>query len=233
MNNPELIRKNIQTIQQQIEITLPDDRKASDIHLVAVTKTVTPDVMRTLFQNGIHDFGENRSNVLIEKQTALADLEDEVIWHFIGRLQSRQVKTIINQIDYLHSLDRLSLAKEIQKRAVAPVKCFIQVNISGEESKAGFSPDQLDDMIQALAQYNKIQIVGLMTMAPYDAPETELEQQFRTLKALQMDIMNQQHSHAPCTQVSMGMSRDFPIALQEGATFIRIGSAFFQGLELE
>lgn len=233
MNNSELIHQNSQTIQQQITNALPDGRSTSDIKLVAVTKTVSPNIMRLLYQNGIHHFGENRSNVLIEKQAALADINHELVWHFIGRLQSRQVKTVINQIDYLHSLDRLSLAKEIQKRAATTVKCFVQVNISGEESKAGFSPDELSEVIQALAQYDKIQIVGLMTMAPYDASEADLKQQFQTLKSLQLNIMNQQLPHAPCTENSMGMSRDFPIALQAGASFVRIGSAFFEGLGSE
>lgn len=233
MNNSELIHKNSEKIQQQIKNALPDNLSAADINLVAVTKTVTPDIMRTLFQNGVHHFGENRANVLVEKQVALADIDNELVWHFIGRLQSRQVKTIINQIDYLHSLDRLSLAKEVQKRAKSTVKCFVQVNISGEESKAGFSPDQLNEAIKALSQYDKVQVVGLMTMAPYDATEAELRQQFQTLKTLQLDIMNQQHPHALCTEVSMGMSRDFSIALQEGASFIRIGSAFFEGVTLE
>ena len=228
MSTKELLNKNFQAIQTQIqEATSSAERPADSVKLVAVTKTVPTDTMRDLFALGMKTFGENRTDVLVKKQAELADLTD-IEWHFIGNLQSRQVKSIINSIDYLHSLDRLSLAKEIQKRAEETVKCFVQVNVSGETSKSGFEPSELESTLEQLAAYDKIQVIGLMTMAPIDATEAELHQYFKQLKELQTSIAAQKLTHAPCTDVSMGMSQDYPIAIAEGATFIRVGSAFFQ-----
>ncbi len=122
------------------------------------------------------------------------------------------MKQIINQIDYLHSLDRESLAKEINKRAERPVACFVQVNVSGETSKSGVSPERLESFIDELAIYPNVLVVGLMTMAPIEANANELSVYFKRLKSLQEEIAAKKLSFAPCTQ---------------GASFVRIGSAFF------
>lgn len=199
------------------------------VTLVAVTKTVNAQVIEQLYENGIRHFGENRTNHLIEKQDQLRHLS-EAVWHFIGRLQTRQVKSIINRVDYIHSLDRIELAEEIEKRADRIVNCFIQVNVSGESSKAGFSPSQVYDLIESMSYYKKIRVVGLMTMAPFDAEEKELREYFSTLKELQEQIMEEEWVHAPCTELSMGMSGDYEIAVEEGATFVRVGTALFEGV---
>lgn len=231
MSTENTLHTNHAAIMEQIEAAAKAAKRSSEeIKVLAVTKTVSPDLMKQLLALGIHAFGENRSDVLLEKQAALSDLTEAIEWHFIGRLQSRQVKTIINQIDYLHSLDRLSLAKEIQKRAEDTVRCFVQVNVSGEESKAGFEPAKLKASLEALAAYDKIQVVGLMTMAPYDATEEDLHTYFSQLKGLQVEMAGLGLAHAPCQEVSMGMSQDFPIAIAEGSSLVRIGSAFFEGL---
>ncbi|MGX7108130.1 YggS family pyridoxal phosphate-dependent enzyme [Facklamia miroungae] len=195
--------------------------------LVAVTKFVDAKTTRELYDLGVRDMGENRSDKFLAKIEALNDIQSEITWHFIGHLQSRQVKLIINQVDYLHSLDRLSLAKEIQKRADQAVKCFLQVNVSGEETKGGFDPDRVMEAVEAIEVYDKVQIVGLMTMAPIDAGETELHHYFAELKEIQQLIVRKNYPWAPCTELSMGMSRDYQIALEEGATFIRVGSALY------
>lgn len=220
------LEKNIHSIQEKV--TKHEKEKAK---IVAVTKTVSTDVMKQMHQLGLNVFGENRANVLEEKLEVLQDIKDEIEWHFIGRLQTRPVRKIINQIDYLHSLDRLSLAKEIQKRAEHTIKCFVQVNVSGEESKTGLSPNELQSFITELAKFDKIEVVGLMTMAPIDATDEELHKQFSTLKQCQLQIEKLNLMHAPCHELSMGMSRDYLIALEEGATTIRIGTAFYQGIE--
>ncbi|MGX7107774.1 YggS family pyridoxal phosphate-dependent enzyme [Hutsoniella sourekii] len=225
------LTQNIQAINQSVQAAQEQANNQEAVKVVAVTKTVEAVTMRQLFDLGIHRFGENRDQVLLAKQEALADISDQIEWHFIGRLQSRKVKSIINQIDYLHSLDRLSLAKEIQKRADQPVKCFLQVNVSGEASKAGFAPEEVVSAIESLAPYDKVQIVGLMTMAPYEASERDLHRYFADLKQLQEKLAQLKLPYAPCQDLSMGMSRDYPIAIAEGATYVRIGTAFFQGLE--
>ena len=146
-------------------------------------------------------------------------------WHFIGNVQSRKVKDIINQIDYLHSVDRMSIAKEIQKRANQTIDCFVQVNVSGEEVKSGVTPEELEDFIEEVAAYDKIRVIGLMTMAPFTEDTDVIRSVFRTLRELRDDISAQNLPHAPCTQLSMGMSNDYIIAIEEGATHVRIGTA--------
>ena len=195
--------------------------------LVAVSKTVGADQIQALYDLGQRHFGENRYPTLLEKQATLAQTAPDIVWHFIGRVQTRQVKEFINQIDYLHALDRFDLAKEIQKRADHPIKCFLQVNVSGEESKTGYEPEQVFAAIEQLAPYDKIEIVGLMTMAPADALEGELHFFFKTLKHLQLLVQEAGYPHAPCTELSMGMSQDYTIATEEGASFLRVGSALF------
>lgn len=228
MNPSTQLSQNIDTIQS----TIVQHSEASQVvNLVAVTKTVSSDYIRQLHQLGLADFAENRPAVFLEKLAELSDIRAAIQWHFIGHLQSRQVKQIINEIDYLHSLDRMSLAKEIQKRADRPIRCFLQVNVSGEASKGGFRAEEVASVIDDLAQYDKIQIIGLMTMAPIDADDNELHDIFRQLKVLQQEIAARHLDHAPCTELSMGMSQDYPIAIEEGATYIRVGSALFAHIE--
>lgn len=225
MNREQLIQN-----QQIIEQVINSHKKMGQVtHLMAVTKTVGSDIIEALYQNGIRHFGENRPQALIEKIAELGHL-DKAIWHFIGNLQTRQVKDIINQIDYLHSLDRQSLAEEIQKRADSVVNCFVQVNVSGEKTKSGIQPEKVENWIANLADYSKIRVIGLMTMAPIDADEDELQDYFAKLKELQVKIEKNNWVHAPCTELSMGMSQDYEIAVSEGATFVRVGSALFEGV---
>ncbi|MFP3322173.1 YggS family pyridoxal phosphate-dependent enzyme [Planococcus sp. SIMBA_160] len=194
----------------------------SGIEIVAVTKQVGIERTQEAVDAGIRHLGENRPEGLKLKH---AEIRGEVVWHYIGTLQSRKVKEVVGMIDYLHSLDRMSLAKEIQKRADKPVKCFIQVNVSGEDSKSGFSPEEVPAFIESLEDFDKIQVVGLMTMAPNTQDEAQLRATFNGLKELQLQIAAEKWEHAPCTELSMGMSNDYLIAAEEGATFVRIGTA--------
>ncbi|OED32747.1 YggS family pyridoxal phosphate enzyme [Planococcus maritimus] len=194
----------------------------SGIEIVAVTKQVGIERTQEAVDAGIRHLGENRPEGLKLKH---AEIRGEVVWHYIGTLQSRKVKEVVGMIDYLHSLDRMSLAKEIQKRADKPVKCFVQVNVSGEDSKSGFSPEQVPAFIEALKEFDKVQVVGLMTMAPNTQDEAQLRTTFKGLKELQQQIAAEKWEHAHCTELSMGMSNDYLIAAEEGATFVRIGTA--------
>lgn len=217
------IEQNVHNIEDQLKKSLGD---RVDLRVVVVTKYVSIEEAEKVVSLGYTHLGENRPEGLIQKQEALQN--KSLVWHYIGSLQTRKVKQIINRIDYLHSLDRMSLAEEIEKRAENPVACFLQVNISEEESKSGFSPNEVMDVVQAMAQFKKIRIVGLMTMAPKDAEEQAIRKTFSDLKKLQEKIALLELDYAPCKEVSMGMSQDYPIAIEEGATFVRIGSAFFK-----
>ena len=218
----EILKCNIEQVESKLPANYPTPK------IVAVTKFTDIDTMRELYQLGYHHFAENRPQVFLEKYNALEDIKENIHWHFVGNLQTRQVRDIINLLDYVHSLDRPSLAKEINKRANQPIKCFVQVNVSGEDSKSGLSPDELEEFIISLAQYPKVHVIGLMTMAPYEATEEALHRYFAHLRKLRDQVAAMDLSYAPCQHLSMGMSRDYPIAVEEGADFIRIGSALFK-----
>jgi PLP dependent protein len=217
------VEENLKRIQDQIyEACSRSGRKPEDINIVAVTKYVSIKRAEEALQAGLIHLGENRDSGLLSKWE---ELKDEPEWHFIGTLQSKKVKNIIDKVSYIHSLDRLSLAKEIHKRADKPVSCFVQVNVSGEDSKHGMPPQEVEEFIRSLNDYPNVKVVGLMTMAPHTDDEDFLRKCFRTLKGLQEKIHSLELSYAPCTELSMGMSNDYTIAIEEGATFIRIGSA--------
>lgn len=195
-------------------------RTPSELTLIAVTKYVTMEQTREVFDLGIKDLGENRVNVALNKIPFL----EAATWHFIGPLQSRKVKDIVNDIDYFHALDRLKVAKEMNKRLNKTLDCFIQVNVSGETSKGGIAPDQLFDFIDALKPFEHIRVVGLMTMAPHIDDQDKIRAVFRQLRELRDKVMACRFNHAPCQFLSMGMSQDFTLAILEGATHLRIGS---------
>lgn len=210
------IKPKYNALRQQLDAIRPG------VQVVAVTKQVDADRTQEAIDAGIIHIGENRPEGLLRKQR---EIDAEVKWHYVGNLQTRKVKEIINEVDFLHSLDRDSLAKEIQKRADDVVRCFVQVNVSGEESKSGVSSEEAAEFVQSLAQYDKIQVVGLMTMAPITKDEELIRQVFRGLKKLQVEIADKNWPHAPCKELSMGMSGDYLIAAEEGASFVRIGTA--------
>ena len=215
VNNLQQIHLNIEQAQKRAKVT-------QDVHIIAVTKQV--DVERTIeaIDAGIVHLGENRPEGLLSK---LEEIKLQANWHYIGTLQTRKVKQVINEIDYLHSLDRLSLAEEIEKRAQDVVKCFVQANVSGEQSKHGLSAEEVIPFIKQLSSFTKIEVVGLMTMAPDTDNEMIIRNTFKKLKQLQQEVSQLQLPNAPCNELSMGMSNDYAIAVEEGATFVRIGTA--------
>ncbi|WP_280769068.1 YggS family pyridoxal phosphate-dependent enzyme [Salipaludibacillus daqingensis] len=218
------VKHNFQEVQASIEAACNRaNRRPEDIHIVAVTKYVTIDKAKEAVQAGIVHLGENRTEEGLEKWEAIGD---DVSWHFIGNLQSRKVKNMIHAFDYIHSLDRLSLAKELNKRLdeERKIKCFVQVNVTGEESKSGIEPQEVVSFIEELKKYPAVEVVGLMTMAPYVENTESLRPAFRHLRELKETVEQKQWLHAPCHELSMGMSNDYEIAVEEGATFIRIGS---------
>lgn len=197
-------------------------RSEEEITVIAVTKYVSVSRAKEAIEAGIVHLGENRDDELLKK---IEILGDKPVWHFIGTLQSRKVKNIIDHVEYIHSLDRMSLAKEIHKRAKRKIKCFVQVNTSGEETKHGLSPIEVIPFIKQLEMYDNIQVVGLMTMAPYTNNDMIIRDCFKKLKEIQLQVQELKLEHAPCHELSMGMSNDYEIAIEEGATMIRIGSA--------
>ncbi|MBE6183433.1 YggS family pyridoxal phosphate-dependent enzyme [Heyndrickxia ginsengihumi] len=217
------VAENLAFIHEQIESAcLRANRDPKEIKIIAVTKYVTTERAAEALDAGIIHLGENRDDGLLAKYEKLGN---KPVWHFIGTLQSKKVKNIIDKVSYIHSLDRMSLAEEIEKRAEQRMKCFVQVNVSGEQSKHGMEPEKVKQFIEDLKTFSHIEIVGLMTMAPLTEDKEIIRRTFRELKRLQEEIEAMQLTYAPCHELSMGMSNDFTIAIEEGSTFVRIGTA--------
>ncbi|MEI4331184.1 YggS family pyridoxal phosphate-dependent enzyme [Streptococcus suis] len=201
-------------------------RPSESVKVIAVTKYVDSSIANQLVNTGITHIGENRVDKFLEKYNALAD--KQLTWHLIGTLQRRKVKDIIPFVDYFHALDSVKLAQEIDKRATKIVKCFLQVNVSGEESKHGFAVSEIDAALAEISLLENIELVGLMTMAPIDATDDELDEIFSKMQEIQEELATRNLPRMPFTELSMGMSGDFERAIAHGATYVRIGSAFFE-----
>ena len=209
-----MIRKDIKDFLN----TLP-----SNITLVAATKYGDTNDLRDLFNAGISNFGENRVDVFLNKYEALKDLD--ISWHFIGHLQRNKAKEVINKIDYLHSLDSLELAKDINKLRSTPLDCFVEVSINLEENKNGVPFYKAESFVEQCLEYPNVHIVGLMMMAVANSSANSLHEQFKKLRELKEEISNNLNIEIP--YLSMGMSDDYEIAIEEGATHIRLGRILF------
>ena len=222
----DLAKNTYQVLENVAQATQKANRSKNSVEVIAVTKYVDSSTAKELVKAGIHHIGENRVDKFLEKYQALKD--ERVIWHLIGTLQRRKVKDVINYVDYFHALDSVKLAQEINKRAEHIIKCFLQVNISKEASKHGFAVEEIDTILPELEKLENIQIVGLMTMAPIEADEAELNVMFQQAYQLQQRLQRKQLPNMTFTDLSMGMSRDYTIAIANGSTFVRIGTAFFK-----
>lgn len=218
--NKDLIFQNVAQIVEK------ENRLKDSVNIIAVTKYVGCETAKKLVDTGVKHIGENRVDKFLEKYHALK--EENLTWHLIGSLQRRKVKDVINYVDYFHALDSVKLAQEINKRADHVINCFLQVNISKEESKHGFLVEELDSVLPELAALENICIVGLMTMAPLEADHQELNQIFSEAHQLQQNLQSKQLKNMPFSDLSMGMSRDYPEAIANGSTYVRIGTAFLK-----
>lgn len=224
-------RKKLTENYEQIKRTIREScaksgRNPDDVKLVAVTKYVTLETTKAVLDLGIEHIGESRVQEALPKWEAL---ENRGTWHFIGHLQRNKVKDVIGRFTYIHSLDRHSLAKEIEKRASRNglnVNCFVQVNVAGEESKFGLPvKDVIDFTREVIEQYPHIRVVGLMTMAPFVDDAEEVRPVFRELRQLRDKLHQLEHPQLQQLELSMGMSNDYHVAVEEGATVVRIGSS--------
>lgn len=221
------LKENTNLVFQQISNAVQEAGRENDsVSVIAVTKYVDVETASALVSQGVQHIGENRVDKFLDKYHALSD--KNLTWHLIGTLQRRKVKEVISYVDYFHALDSLKLAQEIQKRADHKIKCFLQVNISQEESKHGFSKEELLALLPELSELDQIEYVGLMTMAPFEATSQELQEIFKETQELQKTIQEKHLPNMSMTELSMGMSRDFKEAIQFGSTFVRIGTAFFK-----
>ena len=222
------IESTIQELKRSIhETAVKANREPGSIQLVIVTKTISQERILEAYQTGARDFGENRVQEWREKKGALPE---DIRWHLIGHLQTNKVKYVLGQIALLHSLDRIELADEIEKQArskkIAEVPCLVQVNMSGEESKFGLDPARVVDFVRQMPLRFSIRIRGLMSIGPLTEDERKIRESFRKTRELQKDL-KKEFPHYGWDVLSMGMSADYRIAIEEGANMLRIGSLVF------
>lgn len=225
-NFTEQLRQNLERVQDRIEAACSRvGRKPGEVRLVAVTKYARPEWIAPLLALGLRDLGENRPQQLVERAVALPNAR----WHLIGQLQRNKVRSLLPHAALIHSVDSLRLLQRISDIAGElglTTRVLLQVNVSGEEAKQGFAPDELRRDWPACRRLPHVQIEGLMTMAPLSDNPDDARPTFRGLRELRDELARD----APLPILSMGMSDDMEIAIEEGATMVRVGSAVFEGL---
>lgn len=222
------IQSNIISIQENIENALKrSGREGEEVQLIAVTKTVDIDKIQEAISSGITDIGENRVQELEKKYDLIGD---NINYHMIGHLQTNKVRNIIGKTKLVHSLDRISLAEELNKRSKMnniTTEVLIQVNVAEEESKFGLNVNEVICFIEEVLEFENINIRGLMTIAPNTTDKILLRKVFRTLSDLKQDIINRNYNNLSMDYLSAGMSNDYELAIEEGANIIRVGSGIF------
>ena len=229
------VRENVRSILQQVRQTaLEAGRDPQQVQVMAVTKTVAPELVNAAIAEGITLLGENKAQELCEKYDSYC--KEGVSIHFIGHLQTNKVKKVIGTFDYIHkvcmieSVDSVKLAREIERQCANIGKVMdvlVEVNIGAEESKSGVSPEQLPALLQEIGQFEHIRVRGLMTIPPVCEDEQQVSQYFSQMSQLFIDIKQKKYDNINMEILSMGMSADYPIAVQQGSNIVRIGTAMF------
>lgn len=222
------IKTNILNIRKRIATAATRaGRDSGTIQLMAVSKTVEPDRIRQALDAGITLLGENYVQEAREKIPAVGR---PAVWHMIGHLQTNKVKYVVNLFDWIHSVDRLELARELDKRAGQnnrKLNALIEVNVSGEASKNGAVPQQVLELVRQISILPNLSVRGLMTMPPYSDDPENSRPYFIALRRLRDEIVSAAVPGISMTELSMGMTDDFEVAIEEGATIIRVGRAIF------
>ncbi len=224
-----MIRENCERIMEEIEKACQRaGRRPEEVRLLAATKTRTPDEIREAYSIGIRLFGENRVQEAREKIPQLKDLEGAE-WHMIGHLQTNKVKYAVELFNCIETLDRKELVDELLKRmerkGVESMKLLVEVKLSPEESKHGCSPEKVEELLEYTLQFPQLKVLGFMTVPPYLENPEEVRPFFRELRQVRDRMERVFGREFP--ELSMGMSHDFPVAVEEGATIVRIGTALF------
>jgi len=219
------IKDNILRLKERIQKAAErKGRNVDEITIVAVAKTISPQRIEEAIRHGIKIIGENRVQEAKEK---LEVLGNRVVWHMVGHLQTNKVKDALKIFSMIHSLDSIRLASEIERRAEKPVDCLVEVNTSKEQSKYGIAPNEVFDFYESVKQFKQINVLGLMTIGPgWAIQDPEASRPcFRLLHDLRDELA--QEFDMPFSILSMGMTSDFEVAIEEGANVIRVGTAIF------
>ena len=223
-----MLKENLQNIENKIcEACSVSGRSREDVTLIAVSKTKPVEVLQEAYDLGVRVFGENKVQELADKYEALPK---DIRWHMIGHLQRNKVKYIIDKVELIHSVDSIRLAETIDREARThnlTANILIEVNVAGEESKFGVAPDELDAFTDEIAQFSNIRVLGLMTIAPFVGNAEENRLIFERLRKLSVDIAGKNTHNITMGVLSMGMTNDYEVAVEEGATMVRVGTGIF------
>ena len=223
-----MIQMNLNEVEQNIITACEKSgRNREEITLIAVSKTKPVSLLEEAYGAGVRNFGENKVQEMCEKYEVM---EKDIRWHMIGHLQTNKVKYLIGKTALIHSVDSYKLACEIEKQAAKHdciMDVLIEVNIAEEESKFGLAEDEVIHMVKQIAELPHVRIKGLMTVAPYVVDSEENRPFFRKIKQLSVDIDNQNIDNVSMNILSMGMTGDYMVAIEEGATMVRVGTGIF------
>ena len=223
-----MVAENLAQVQKNIEESCGNvNRDPGEVTLIAVSKTKPVEMLREAYDAGARVFGENKVQEIVDKYD---HMPSDVKWHMIGHLQRNKVKYIVDKVAMIHSVDSFRLAETIEKEAAkknVTVPILIEVSVAQEESKYGLKPEEVLPFIEEIADFSHIQIKGLMTIAPYVENAEENREIFRELKKLSVDIAAKNINNVTMSVLSMGMTGDYMVAVQEGATMVRVGTGIF------
>ncbi len=223
-----MLKENYEKVEEEIEKACEKSgRKRSDVTLISISKTKPVEMLQEAYDLGARDFGENKVQELVEKYRVLPD---DIKWHMIGHLQRNKVKDVIDKAALIHSVDSLRLAQTIEKEAEKKdltVNILLEVNVAKEETKYGILPEDVEELTEEIAKLPRIRIQGLMTIAPYVEDPEENRLIFRGLHKIAVDIAKKNIDNVNMNVLSMGMTNDYQVAIEEGATMIRVGTGIF------
>ncbi len=223
-----MVKENLAEVEKKVLAACERaGRDPKEVTLIAVSKTKPIEMIEEAIEYGKKEFGENKAQEMKQKYEALPK---DIIWHFIGHLQTNKVKYVVGRASLIHSVDSLHLAEAIEKESAKKdlvTDILVEVNVAGEKSKFGLNTDETEELVRNIAKLPHIRIRGLMTIAPYvDDPE-ENRQIFRSLKELSVDIQSKNIDNVLMDILSMGMTNDYEVAIEEGATHVRVGTGIF------
>lgn len=224
-----MVKENLMEVESRVQAACKRaGRPREDVLLIAVSKTKPVELIREIMETGTKDFGENKVQEMCSK---IEEIKEPLNWHLIGHLQRNKVKYIVDKACLIHSVDSLRLAEEIQKEAVKKgvdkVPVLIEVNMAQESSKDGINASETEELVREIAKLPNVQIRGLMTIAPFvDDPE-ENRVHFQAMRRLRDQLKAMDIPGVEMTELSMGMTNDFEVAIEEGATMVRVGTAIF------
>lgn len=223
-----MLEDNFREVKQRIEEACRrSGRDPKEVTLIAVSKTKPVEMLQEAYDFGTRIFGENKVQELTDKYE---QMPKDIHWHLIGHLQRNKVKYIIDKVDLIHSVDSLRLAETIDKEAQKHgliANILIEVNVAGEESKFGLAPEEVGEFVDQLAEFSHIKVCGLMTIAPFVENPEENRPYFQRLRKLSVDIAAKKVNNVTMSILSMGMTNDFEVAVEEGATMVRVGTGLF------